>query len=768
MKIPYSWLSEFLHIENVYPEDVCRELTLRSAETSLYKFDAPIEGVVFGRVLDLREHPSRKDLTVCTVNVGQGTHLKIVTGDLSVRVNDGVMVALPNSRVGDLCVSKREVHGVVSEGMLLSAKELMLETHSEGLLKVYEDIKPGTSVYELLGFGEYILEIEITPNRGDLLSIRGIARDISTILRLNKKEQQMSEYGEEGNIDISIEDGDCKRYRGAVIEDVCVKEAPLWIRRRLWQSGLRSVNSVVDITNYIMLRDGQPLHAFDLESLQGSIVVRSAKKGERILTLMGSEKELGEDNLVIADSSKPLAIAGIVGGMESSVTKKTKKILLESAYFDPYRIRRSSKLLNLQTESSYRFERGVDIEGIKKYQDEAIKLIMESSGGRLVAIRDVYQKPYTPPKVFLHQEKYRRYTGEFMEKEEVSSILSNLEIPNQVQRCGVEVYVPSHRSFDISRDVDIIEEILRTKNYNSLPSQDFSLPVRASKTKDGADKIRDFLAGNGLCEIISFSFEEDSLYEVLKIEKPDVEIINPLVKTQKFMRSSLLPSLIKACIQNQRQHIYSMGLFEVGRVYTMEGEKEKVGLLLVGTKRLYPEEGHSAYSLLSLMLDIGRLFGVELSTDKSLHEFMHPNVGTCLTMDDKVIGFLGQLHPEVSKALELRGRVFIGEMDIPTFSPVKQYRHFSKFPPVIRDITLTVDKDTHVDKLISYIKSFEKVEEVKTFSVYTGLEVGEGKKRVSFRLVLRSFDGSMSDGEANGIVDALISSLEVRFGARLI
>ncbi len=768
MKIPYSWLSEFLHIEDVHPEDVCRELTLRSVETSLYKFDTHIEGVVFGRVLDLREHPSRKDLTVCTVDVGKGDYLRIVTGDMSVKVKDGVIVALPNSRVGNLYVSKKEMNGVVSEGMLLSAKELMLETHSEGILKVYEDIRPGTTVYEILGFGEYILEIEVTPNRGDLLSIRGIARDIGTILRLTKKKQRMLEYREEGEIEISIEDEDCKRYRGAIIEGVCVKDAPLWIRRRLWQSGLRSLNNVVDITNYIMLRDGQPLHAFDLESLQGGIVVRSAREGEKILTLMGSERELSKDNLIIADSSKPLAIAGIVGGIESSVTKKTKKILLESAYFDPYRIRRSSKLLNLQTESSYRFERGVDIEGVKRYQDEAIKLIIESAGGKLVAIRDVYKRPYIPSRVFLHQEKYRRYAGEFMDKGEVSSILSSLEIPNRVQRCGVEVHVPSHRSFDISGDVDLIEEVLRVKNYNSLPSQDLSLPVRAYKTKDRADKIRDFLVSNGLYEIVSFSFEEDSLYEILKIEKPSIEIINPLVKTQRFMRSSLLPSLIKACMQNQRQHVYSMGLFEIGKVYTEKGEEEKVGLLLVGTKRLYPEEEHNAYELLSLMLDIGRLFGLELSMERSSHEFMHPNVRTSLTIDGEVIGFLGQLHPEVLKALEIRGKVFIGEMGIPVFGPVKHYRHFSKFPPVIRDITLTVDKDTHVDKLISYIKSFEKVEEVKVFSVYTGLEVGEGKKRVSFRLVLRSFDGSMSDGEANSIVDALISSLEVKFGVGLI
>ncbi len=770
MRFPYTWLSEFIDISDIPPEDIARELTLRSVETSLHKFHLDMDGVVFGRIVDVKPHPTRQNLVVCQIDIGGQYYPKVITADKSVQVGDGVIVALPNAKVGNMCINKRDFDGVVSEGMLLSTQELGLESHSDGVLKLQEDFKPGTSAYDLLGFGEYILEIEITPNRGDMLSIRGVARDLCAIFGKDLKEEKAVSFEDFGDLDVQILDPDCKRYRGALIEGVSVKPSPLWLRKKLWQCGLRSINNIVDITNYIMLRDGQPLHAFDADTLKGGIRVRKATKGEKVITLMGTQKELTEENLLIADEEKPIAIAGVIGLENTAVSSNTKRILLESAYFEPYRIRRSSKLLGVQTDSSYRFERGVDIEGVKRYQDKAIELILDIAGGKLVALRDVYPVAYKPKSIFLSLEKYRRYAGEPMDRKEVSDILNRLGIPNKPLRCGIEVSVPSHRSFDIQTDVDIIEEVLRIKGYDSLDAQVMKLPSVPFEKDDPFEKVRCLLKSRGLFEVISFSFEDLSLYELLGIEKPSVEISNPLVKSQAYMRTSLIPSLIRVCLHNQRQHNYHMALFELGRVYFPDREEDRLGILLVGTQRLYPEENYTPYHALSLFLDVGRLFGINFETRWSSYSFLHPKLQVELLHKGEKLGFLGQLNPRIAQTLGIRGDVFVGELKMALMKEGKRrYKPFSKFPPVIRDLSVVVDKDIPVDKLIFHISNMfkEKLEEVKVFSIYTGSDIGEGKKSVSFRLVFRSFEGTMSDEEANDAVKALVSSLEESFGAKL-
>ncbi len=770
MKIPYTWLSEFIDISDISPEDIARELTLRSVETSLQKFERGIDGVVFGKVVDVKPHPTKQNLVLCQVNVGSSYYPKLITADKSVKVGDGVIVALPNAKVGNMCISKKNFDGVVSEGMLLSAQELELEAHSEEVLKIQEDFPPGTSAYDLLGFGEYILEIEITPNRGDMLSVRGVARELCAIFSKDLKEEKVVSFEDFGDIDIQILDSDCKRYRGALLESVVVKPSPLWLRKRLWQCGLRTVSNIVDITNYIMLRDGQPLHAFDADIIKGGIRVRKAKQGERVLTFTGTEKELTEENLVIADEDKAIAVAGVIGFENTGVSNRTKRILLESAYFEPYRIRRSSKLLGIHTDSSYRFERGIDIEGVKRYQDNAIELILDIAGGELVALRDVYPMPYKPKSVFLSVEKYRRYTGEHMDRKEVSDILNRLSIPNKPIRCGIEVNVPSHRSFDIHTDVDIIEEVLRIKGYDSLDAQVIRLPSVPFEKDDPFDKVRCLLKSRGFFEIISFSFEDLGLYELLGIEKPSVEISNPLIKSQTYMRTSLIPSLIRACLYNQRQHNYHMALFELGRVYFPNREEDRLGILLTGAQRLYPQENYTPYHALGTFLDLGRLLGMRFESGPSSYSFLHPKLQVELLHRGEKFGFLGQLNPRVAEILGIRGDVFVGELKMALSKESrKSYKPFSKFPPVIRDLSLVVDKDTPVDKLIFHMKDMlkERLEEVKVFSIYTGSDVGEGKKSVSFRLVFRNLEGTMSDEEANSAVRALVSSLEESFGAKL-
>ncbi len=767
MKVPFSWLSEFIDLQDLDPYKVAEELTLKSVETSVSRWDLDLDGVVYAKVVEKKKHPTR-DLAVYKVKAGEDLYLQVVSAYKSLEEGKGVLLALPNSRVGNMCISARDFDGITSQGMLLSAKELGLEDQSEGVLTFDEDIKPGTSAYDLLGFGEYILEIEPTPNRGDLLSVKGLAREISALFGLRKKERKYPEYEDFGEIDIRIESKDCKRYRGAIIEGIKVKPSPLWLRRRLWQCGIRAINNVVDITNYVMLLEGQPLHAFDLKAISFPLLVRDAYEGENIRTLMGTEKDLMPINLLIADREKPLALAGVVGGLESSVKEDTSSILLESAYFDPYRIRKSARSLGLQTESSYRFERNVDIEGVKRAQDLAISLLLDIAGGELKAIKDVYPEPYEPKRVFLSLEKYRRYSGRDFDKEEISRILSSLDIPHQTQRCGVEVYIPPHRSFDMQRDVDVIEEVLRVIGYADIKAEPLRIPSRPSKIESLEERIRDFMVCRGFSEVITFSFEEKDLYELLSLPEPQLEILNPLNRSQRFLRTSLIPSLLKVCVENTKNYNYSMAIFEIGKVFTKEGEETRLAFLMTGTKRLFPEEEYSPYEAVGLVQDLLRLYSEDYTSQSSSLPFLHPYLQRVYSVNGKEVAYVGVLNPVVQERLELRYRVMLGEVNLNFLREVKRtYKPISSFPPLIRDITLLMDKGMDVDKLISYIRKYELVEDVKVFSVYTDPRLGKGKKSVSFRLVFRSKERTLSDEEVNQVVGRLLEDLEGAFGVRL-
>lgn len=773
MKVPYSWLSELVHLEGIAPEEIAEILSLRSVEATVETFGIELEGVVYGKVVEVKEHPTQEKLLITKVQVGEHKFIDVVTADKTVHKGDGVIVALPNSRVGEITIKEKKFDDVISQGILLSAQDLGLEEKSEGVLKIKEDFTPGTDAKEILGFGEKIIEIDITPNRGDMLSIRGVARDLSAIFRLPKKNPQESEFNERGSISIEIEDTDCKRYRGIIIEGIKVEDSPLEIKKRLWQCGIKTINNVVDITNYVMLRDGQPLHAFDLSKIEGGIVVRSAKIGEKLITLDGEEKELDEDILVIADKVKPLAIAGVIGGLESGIKENTETILLESAYFNPYRIRKSAKKLGIQTESSYRFERSVDIERVSKAQDYATYLILKYAGGSVKAVKDVYTEKYQPKKVFLSQGKYIKYAGEPYKNEEVAEILSALEIPHEIMRCGVEVFVPSHRSFDLNRDVDIIEEIMRVKGYDYYESETLKLPSVAKLWRDYEFEIKNYLRSKGLHEVVNFSFEDEKLYQILGMPLPDLEVINPLNPTQKYMRNTLITSLLRTAVYNDRNYNYNQAIFEIGKVFSKEGEKKRLGLLIKGNKpSTLKEEEWNPYEVSEIIAGILNLLGLEPELRNSNHGFLHPYVQADIYLNGEPVGYFGKLNPELVKSLELKGEPFIAQLDIEKILQYKElpaYRHVSKFPPVIRDIALVMDKEFNVNKLLNDIKSQigNLLEEVKVFDVYTGEKVGEGKKSVAIRLVLRSDQGSLKDEEVNELMDRLVKNLESKYGIKL-
>ncbi len=770
MRVPLSWLAEFVDIKGLSAREIAEELSLKSVEAQVFIFGIPVEGVVVGKVLSRK--PFKEGLYQIEVSVGREKPLNIVTADPKVSEGIRVIVAPAGARIGEREIKPKSFGHLVSEGVLLSAEDLGIEESSQEVIRFTDDIPEGTPVEEVLGIGEEILELDITPNRGDLLSVRGLAREVSAIFGREKLRERPVPKEDFGSLDVEIRDPDCGRYRGVIIEGIKVEDSPLWIKKRLWQSGQRPINNVVDITNYVMIQEGQPLHAFDLGKLEGGIIVRSAQNGEEVVTLDGVKRKLKEENLVIADHEKVVAVAGVMGSENSGVSQETRSILLESAYFNPSRIRRSSKALGLSTESSYRFERNVDIEGVSLAQEVAVDLILSLCGGKITAIKDNYPQPYSPKKIFLPLGKFIRYAGESYDKEEVSRILNSLEIPHTLKRCGLEVLVPSHRSFDMDRDVDVIEEIMRIKGYENYPAEETYVLSKAKMFAPLEEEVRDLLKNKGLTEVINLSFESKDLYDLLGLPSPEVEIVNPLVKEDRFLRRSLLPGLLRTASLNDRDHNYDQALFEVGAVFEKEGEPKRVALLVKGLRREFPREEWNGFAFLDLVNALGQAFGREVILERPQNslDWLHPFSCGALVVDGRLLGYFGRLNPKIQERLELRGKVYVGEFSLPQkTADVPIYNTISRFPPVSRDLALLVDKSLSVSKLLNEIKSQvgEMLERVSVFDLYVSEKIGEGKKSVGVRLVFRSAERSLSGEEVNEVVEALVKHLRDSLGAEL-
>lgn len=701
MKVGLEWLSSFVEVND--PEELVRTLSLKSVEASLSRFslgfDARLENI------------------------------------------DGVYIA----KVGDRAITYKDL-GFGSEEVFCFRGEVGSELLSKAL-----------------GENELILEIDPTPNRGDLLSVYGLAREIAALTDADLKEIEIQEI--EGNTKglVNVESQDCEIYIGALIEDLKVEASPLWLVKRLLQAGIRPINTLVDITNYVMLLTGQPLHAFDLDKLRLPLYVKSAKDGEVFVSLSGEELKLSEENLVIADEDGVKALAGIVGGLNSSVDKSTKRCFLEGAYFSPRRIRRSLKAADVRTESSYRFERGVDKRGLKRAFSLALELIRELCGARVVGI-EVIDKGAKERVITLSLEKLKTYVGREVKAFEVSKALKRLGFNSLEEENTIRATVPSWRQEDVKEDVDLIEEFMRLEGFDKFEKRGICVPI-FEKDEDLIEELRDRLTALGLYEVINFSFESADIYQALGIDIPKIEIVNPLVKSVRFLRSHIITGLLKTYAYNQSRHNYSLAIFELDNVFRDSKELLAVGFLISGERGVYPAKEYDHWHALEIFQEILKFTeGLEISRDKL--GFLHPGVQAVYKKGDEVYGFVGMLNPKVAKNLELRGDIYIGELLLEKIVKRKPItRKISSFAPAVRDISIVVDRELEVSKLVNLVLEFEEVEEVKVFDIYLG--IGEGKKSVGLRVRFRDLAKTLSDEEVNAVVGKMLSLLEERFGARL-
>ncbi len=795
MKIPYSWIKEFVEID-IPAEKVAEKLNLIGIETTVTKFGKYIPNIITVKVESVEKHPEKDKLFICRVNDTVKTY-QVITGSSNVKVNDVVIFAKVGANILGKEIKPVNFGSFLSEGMLLSLEELEVEEKSEGVFILDQDTPIGKDANEILGLGkDYIFEVEITPNRGDVLSVRGLAREIASAFGLKKKDFTLDIPIPTETVDVSIQTDKVFRYKATVIKDVKVETSSLPIRLKLIKSGLSVINNIVDITNYILLQEGQPLHAFDLDKLEGIITIRHAYQGEKITTLDGIERTLTEEDVVISDSKKAVAIAGIIGGENSKIDQNTKNILLESAVFDPVSVRKTAKKLGILTESSYRFERGVDIENTSLASDKASSLILSTGQGKLTATNDIYLKRYQPKTVILRPEFVEKILGEKVENEEIEKIFLSLEIPTEKENGNLKVFIPSFRSHDLEREIDLVEEIARIKGYdNFYPDYPkISTELFRKPTEYEFDiKVRQFLLDNGFVECLNYTFTSEEIYKILSLPVPDIRIQNYILKTQSIMRDTLVVSLLQTQIENLRFGKKDLALFEISSAFYKDHESVNVAGLVSGKVVdgfRYTEKGRSFdtnrdWNFLNIKGVVENLLsslGIQFDLrDEDILPFLHPYESANILVDGYNVGYLGKLHPQVALNLEVPKNTWLFELKLKyvprrleegntkegyifthyIYKKPVLFKDLPKLPPVKRDLAFVVSVDTKAGKLLEDLKeSSTLIKSVKLFDIYF---LSEDKKSIAVSVEFLNPDKSLSDEEVNTEVEEILNKLKLKY-----
>ena len=640
-----------------------------------------------------------------------------------------------------------------------------------------------------------ILETNITPNRPDCLSIIGIAREISALLGMPFRFNPASVQKEEGaGPSIEIKDESlCPRYASRVIYNVQVKPSPQWISERLQHHGLRPVNNIVDITNYVLLEMGHPLHAFDLDRLSGKrIVVKTAGSADRLLTLDNEDRKLTREMLLIWDSEKPVAVAGVMGGLHTEVIDSTKHILLESAYFSPLSIRRTSKALSLSTEASYRFERGADINGVVPALERAVQLIIDNAGGAATGITDVYRKPLRSQRITVTWKKINDTLGININPSRIYTMLESLGIEHKTEGEGISVMPPSFRQQDLRMDVDVIEEVARLYGYNNIPSTFPNIeiqPIKSNIRWDFVHTIKDLMVRSGYLEAINYSFLNPSVLDKLRLPAKDkrrklITIKNPLKKEDEALRTTLIPALLENVRLNIRRGERSIRIFEISSVFlhstrSLPDEILKLSAIYLKDRdETVWQEKHDGFydlkgALENIFLDL-KIKNYSFHKDIDVKEsYLHPGKSCVIKINEHEAGYLGTLHPDVAEDFDVSPETNILELDIDTIlslkSPQTVYQPLPKYPYIERDIAIIVPNNIPVSDAKSTILHVDSqfIESVRLFDIYEGKPIPKGKKSLAFSVRYRAVDRTLTDEEVKGIHTNIIKRLQDTLNAEL-
>ena len=805
MKVSLSWLKDYVTID-VDVVKLAEALTMAGLEVeALVDRYAYLDRVVVGRIVEMAPHPQGDSLSLCRVDVDSGTRSVVCTAT-NIKEGDLVPMALPGAQLpsGDTVEAGR-IRGQASEGMLCSEAELALGTDGSGVLLLPETAEPGPGVAVALGLSDTIMEFDLTPNRPDCLSIIGIAREVAAILRVPLRYPKVKLPPGETPIEelssVTIEAPDhCPRYTARVVRNVKVAPSPFWLQDRLHSVGLRAINNVVDVTNFVLMETGQPLHAFDFDRLaEHRIVVKTAQEGQTFTTLDGTEHTLGSDMLMICDGKRPVALAGIMGGLESEIEDQTTRVLIESAYFNPITTRRTAKRLGLSTESSHRFERGVDPVGVRSALDRAAQLMVELAGGELAeGVIDVYSRPIPERVIQLSVKKTNRVLGTRLSQDVVGNYLRSVGLDVEpLDEDRLRVVPPTFR-VDITRPEDLMEEVARLRGYDRIPTTHPVSHVVAGKPDKKLlvrDLLRQLLVGCGFSEIVTYSFIGRDACDQLFLHDQDprrrlVSILNPLTEDQTVMRSSLLPGLLATMYRNSKQRNENLKIFELGKVFLyppvqdqdqLPEETEMISGLWTGARQVktwhFEESKVDFYDIkgvIEALCAALNITGVRFTPlTGSDFPYLKPGHAAQIQVGNERLGAVGELSGEILTSFGLKQVAYCYDLNFDRLvyhvSEEKRARTLSRFPATTRDLALILTNTVEAQAVLDFIEGMRQalVEGVEIFDIYAGSPIPEGSKSIGLRFTYRSFERSLTDDEVNSIHETITMDVLKKFDAQL-
>ena len=795
MKVSVEWLKDYSEI-NVSTKELSDIMTMSGSKVEAIETKGDnIKNVVVGKILEIKQHPDADKLVVCKVNVGTEI-IQIVTGANNIAENDIVPIAKDGSELpNDVKIKKGMLRNIESNGMMCSIGELDLSLEQypdqieEGIMILPKSMESeiGKDIVDVLNLREDIIEFEITPNRPDCLSVEGLGREVAASLNEEFKNPHKNLVGNDiaevnsiEGLNVSITAPElCYRYVARVVKNVQIAESPDWLKRRLIAAGVRPINNIVDITNYVMLEFGQPMHAFDINSISGKkIVVRKANNDEKIITLDGTERILDENNLVIADAEKPVAVAGVMGGENSGIEENTNTVVFESAVFNAGGVRKTASKLGLRTEASARYEKGLPQENCLRAANRAVQLVeLLGAGEPVKEVIDIYPTKQEINKIEFNPEKVNALLGTDISKEDMIRTLEKLEIKLQ----GNELILPSYRQ-DIEGTPDIAEEVLRFYGYNNLGSTlidaESTLGIK-NKSQRAEDDVKNLLINKGLSEIYTYGFINEKDLNSVRINEYNtaIKIKNPLSEDYTMMRTTTVPSVMRVLSQNNAKKNKDVKVFDFGRIYINNGEIEKgelpyePNMITIG---MYGKDC-DFYVLKGLVENVLETMNVkkyDIFKEENASEY-HP--GRCAKLfvgKDEIVKF-GEIHPVVLDNYDMSGKAYVAEIYFDKLvrygKDNKKYTEIPKFPAVERDIAIVVDEDVEVGQIEKIItkKANKLLEKLELFDVYRDEKLGKNKKSIAYSLTFRVNDRTLTDEEISGIINGIISDLKIELNAEL-
>ncbi|WP_175639876.1 phenylalanine--tRNA ligase subunit beta [Metabacillus schmidteae] len=802
MFVSYKWLAEYVDLSGITPDELAEKITRSGIEVEgVDVLNEGMKGVVIGHVVEKEQHPDADKLNKCQVDLGNGELTQIICGAKNVDKGQKVAVATVGAVLpGNFKIKKAKLRGEVSNGMICSLQELGIESklvakeYSEGIFVFPNDVEVGANALEQLNLDDAVLELGLTPNRADALSMLGVAHEVAAILgrevkypdvTYDRTSEKASDF-----IDVKVDaTEDNPLYIAKVIKNVTIAPSPLWMQTRLMAAGIRPHNNVVDITNFVLLEYGQPLHAFDYDRMGSKeILVRRAQDGEKIVTLDDQERTLTSEHLVITNGTEPVALAGVMGGANSEVQSDTKTVLLESALFNGQRIRTASKDHGLRSEASARYEKGVDPNRVPAAAERAAQLISLYAGGEVLEGNvEVQSATFEPKTVITTVEKVNRVLGMDISAEEMKSILERLQFEVVLDNSTLSVKVPTRRG-DITIEEDLVEEIARLYGYDNIPTTlpvGQAIPGKLTDYQEKRRKVRRYLEGTGLYQAITYSLTSEEKAAKFALETSDLtRLALPMSEERSVLRLSLLPHLLDALRYNLARQIDQVALYEIGSVFLSQGkdvqplEKERLSGAITGLWHSHswqaekkPVDFYVAKGIIDGLIDLlGLTAQVEFKQAK--REGMHPGRTAELYLGEKLVGFVGQVHPTVQKELDLT-ETYVFELSLvdllTTNVEETRYESIPRYPSITRDIALVVNKEVvagEIEKVITEAGG-KMLKEVAVFDLYEGDRLEEGKKSVAFSLRYFDPERTLTDEDVTKTHQKVLDAVEEKIGATL-